>query len=249
MRTLRPTTLSPSALTPLTRRLQASLPPERWAEVEARAHERVRILAAAEEARAGGLSRRKALAAVAPDVPWPTSLRWGLDSRFGHLAESRAAGAMNRALSVAEPGVMAPAPARAGLTACEAIPGPGPHCGLQAHCVGLPHGEPRRVPKAGRRGGRRMEGTKRSAGARLPRDWPVSGRGSALGGQDEGQVDPACPRPAGAPQSATRGGGSGHFCNKSVVQAGPWNVIAVLTGAVLRAIGRVVAIRGAPPRQ
>jgi len=54
---------------------------------------------------------------------------------------------------------------------------------------------------------------------------------------------------AGAPQSATRGGGSGHFRNKPVVQPGRRNVIAVLTGSGLRQIGRVVAIRGAPTRQ
>jgi len=76
MNTALQTTPTRADLTPLTRQLQATLPPERWAEVEARAHERVRILAAAAEEEARGLSRREALVAVAPEVPWPTYLNW-----------------------------------------------------------------------------------------------------------------------------------------------------------------------------
>lgn len=42
----------------------------------ARAHECVRILGEVDQARSGGLSRRRALAAVAPEVHWSTYLNW-----------------------------------------------------------------------------------------------------------------------------------------------------------------------------
>jgi len=66
-----PTPNSPD-LAPLTRQLKKRLPPQRWAENEARAHERVEIINEVASVRASGLSWRKALAQVAPGVRWPT---------------------------------------------------------------------------------------------------------------------------------------------------------------------------------
>lgn len=56
--------------------LEERLPPARWAALEQRAHERVRILGEVEALHAGGLSRRKALAQVAPELHWSTFLHW-----------------------------------------------------------------------------------------------------------------------------------------------------------------------------
>jgi hypothetical protein len=70
---------SPSSVpepTAATVALQATMSPDRWAAVTARAHERVRILAAVAVAHAGGLSHRQALAAVAPGLHWSTYLNW-----------------------------------------------------------------------------------------------------------------------------------------------------------------------------
>lgn len=69
-------TAVPPDLAPASRNLRARLSPERWAVVVALAHERVRILDETAAQHASGLSRRRALAAVAPDVEWPTYLHW-----------------------------------------------------------------------------------------------------------------------------------------------------------------------------
>lgn len=70
-----PTSL-PTPLTPDTLELKGRLPPARWVEVEARAHERVRILDEVAALHESGLSRRKALAEVAPELHWSTYLHW-----------------------------------------------------------------------------------------------------------------------------------------------------------------------------
>lgn len=68
-------------LAPLTQQLQEELSPDRWRAVEARAYERVRVLEEVEAARAGGLSHRRALKQVAPDVNWSTYLNWWRNAR------------------------------------------------------------------------------------------------------------------------------------------------------------------------
>jgi hypothetical protein len=77
----KPNPAAPIDLAPLTRELMARLPSERWAQIEARAHERVRILEVVDNARVGGLSRRRAHAEVAPSVQWSTYLNWWRCSR------------------------------------------------------------------------------------------------------------------------------------------------------------------------
>lgn len=76
---------------------KASVPAARWPVILARAHACVRILGEVDRARSGGLSRRRALAAVAPEVHWSTYLNWC------RRDESRAGAPWERQLDVRVP--------------------------------------------------------------------------------------------------------------------------------------------------
>jgi hypothetical protein len=91
-----PTALDPEPLAS-TLALQASVPPARWPVILAGAHECVRILDAVGRAHSTGLSRRQALATVAPEVHWSTYLNWC------RRAESRPGAPWERQLDVRVP--------------------------------------------------------------------------------------------------------------------------------------------------
>ena len=86
----------------------------------------------------------RALAPLARSAGLPVLPSEASSTRRWHQAEvvARQLRDLEGALSHLQPHVL--------LRACEAIPGPGPQCGQQAHCVGPPPREPRRFLKAGR---------------------------------------------------------------------------------------------------